>query len=252
MSDLTRRAASGNCIVSWAPVRTPVGTPSRRGSDRLEQRRCSPIPGDGRESSGNSRIQCCRTLASTGGPKLKPNIVRLGHPALRSHAEPVDVEELARGDLGDLVAALSATLDATGARCIAAPQIGAGVQMLLFRSAAPESGSGTTKQQVVANPMVEAEHGDLVYDWEDCLSIPQILGLVPRHPQVRIRGVDANGQPVDFVAEGNDARVIQHAHDHLSGVMFLDRMRDLRSLTFADEWRRFIVDGKPGPESTEA
>lgn len=90
--------------------------------------------------------------------------------------------------------------------------------------------------------MIEPEHGDLVYDWEDCLSIPKILGLVPRHPRVRVRGVDESGQPVDFQAKGQDSRVIQHANDHLSGVVFLDRMRDLRSLSYDVEWKQYLVE----------
>ena len=141
-----------------------------------------------------------------------------------------------------LVETLKATLRATGSRCIAAPQIGAGLQILVFRPQRQNSSSSDLKLQVVANPMIEPEHGDLSYDWEDCLSIPKILGLVPRHPMVRVRGVDESGQAVDFEAEGQDARVIQHAHDHLSGVVFLDRMRDLRSLSYDEEWKQFLVD----------
>jgi peptide deformylase len=161
---------------------------------------------------------------------------------LRTHAEPVDVGELARGDLNELVETLRDTLRATGSRCIAAPQIGAGVQMLVFRPREPISSRSGVDLRVVANPMIEPEHGDLVHDWEDCLSIPKILGLVPRHPRVRVRGVDESGQPVDFQAEGQDSRVIQHANDHLSGVVFLDRMRDLRSLSYDVEWKQYLAE----------
>jgi len=123
--------------------------------------------------------------------------------------------------------------------------------MLVFCPQGQSSPSLESKLQVVANPMIEPEHGDLVYDWEDCLSIPKILGLVPRHPVVRVRGVDESGQAVDFEAEGDDARVIQHAHDHLSGVVFLDRMRDLRSLSYDEEWKQFLVDPATPEDDTE-
>ena len=183
---------------------------------------------------------------------MKATIVRLGHPALRAHAEPVDVAELVSGDLSELVDTLTATLTATGSRCLAAPQIGAGVQMLVFRSHGSSSSRAPEEILVVANPMIEPEHGDLVYDWEDCQSIPKLLGLVPRHPKVRVRGVDAAGQPVDFEAEGGDARVIQHAHDHLSGVVFLDRMRDLRSLAYDEEWKQYLVEPPAGSDDPES
>ncbi len=114
--------------------------------------------------------------------------------------------------------------------------------MLVFRPREPISSRSGVDLRVVANPMIEPEHGDLVHDWEDCLSIPKILGLVPRHPRVRVRGVDESGQPVDFQAEGQDSRVIQHANDHLSGVVFLDRMRDLRSLAYDEEWKQYLAE----------
>jgi peptide deformylase len=114
--------------------------------------------------------------------------------------------------------------------------------MLVFRPREPISSRSGVDLRVVANPMIEPEHGDLVHDWEDCLSIPKILGLVPRHPRVRVRGVDESGQPVDFQAEGQDSRVIQHANDHLSGVVFLDRMRDLRSLSYDEEWKQYLAE----------
>ena len=114
--------------------------------------------------------------------------------------------------------------------------------MLVFRPREPISSRSGVDLRVVANPMIEPEHGDLVHDWEDCLSIPKILGLVPRHPRVRVRGVDESGQPVDFQAEGQDSRVIRHANDHLSGVVFLDRMRDLRSLAYDEEWKQYLAE----------
>ena len=124
--------------------------------------------------------------------------------------------------------------------------------MLVFRPQnAAEEKSGS-ELRIVANPMLEPEHGDLVYDWEDCLSIPGMLGLVPRHPKVRIRGVDEEATLVDFEAEDGDARVIQHAHDHLSGVVFLDRMRDLRSLAYAEEWKQFLVDPENRVDDSES
>jgi peptide deformylase len=100
---------------------------------------------------------------------------------------------------------------------------------------------------VVVNPMLTPQAGELVYDWEGCLSIPDLRGLVPRHPAVRVRGLDRQGQPLDYVAHGFEARIIQHENDHLNGVVFLDRMRDLKALAFREEWERYMAAGAAEP-----
>jgi peptide deformylase len=100
---------------------------------------------------------------------------------------------------------------------------------------------------VIINPLLEPEHADLVYDWEGCLSVPDFKGLVPRYPKVRLRGVDARGEPLDLTLDGRQARLVQHAYDHLNGVVFLDRMRDLKSLSFSEEWRLYLADASDKP-----
>lgn len=174
------------------------------------------------------------------GESLSRSIVRLGHPALRFAAEPVDVEALQQGALKGLVADLEQALKQTGAEALTAPQLGVEAQILAFRPELSGAVAAGAEIQIVVNPMLEPEHGDLIYDWESCLSIPDLKGLVPRYPTVRLRGMDGEGAPVDLMAEGRAARTLQHAHDHLSGVVFLDRMRDLRSLAFSSEWNRYL------------
>jgi peptide deformylase len=99
--------------------------------------------------------------------------------------------------------------------------------------------------KVVLNPMIVAQPGRMVHDWEGCTSVPDLRGLVPRHPSVRIRGLDRNGDAIDYVASGLEGRVIQHEYDHLNGMLFLDRMRDLRSLAFSAEWQEYMTgDGE--------
>lgn len=115
---------------------------------------------------------------------------------------------------------------------------------------APESERApapTIPLHVVVNPMLTPQAGELVYDWEGCLSIPDLRGLVPRHPAVRVRGLDRQGQPLDYVAHGFEARIIQHENDHLNGVVFLDRMRDFKALAFREEWERYMAAGAAEP-----
>jgi len=79
-------------------------------------------------------------------------------------------------------------------------------------------------------------------DWEGCLSINEMRGTVPRYSKIRVLAQDRNGKQLDFVASGFHARVIQHEWDHLQGKVFLDRMRDLSTLTYLQEYTRYCVE----------
>jgi peptide deformylase len=76
-------------------------------------------------------------------------------------------------------------------------------------------------------------------DWEGCLSIPDLRGLVPRYQVIKVQAYDQSGQLLDFKAQGLQARVIQHEYDHLIGKVFLERMRSLESLSYLKEFSRF-------------
>ena len=172
---------------------------------------------------------------------MNRNIVRLGHPALRLQAEPVAPETLESDEMQTLIRELIETLESESGSGLAASQVSAGHQILVL-SAAESSGEKSGAELVIINPLLEPEHADLVYDWEDCLSVPGLKGLVPRYPKVRLRGLDARGDPQDLTLDGRLARLVQHAYDHLNGVVFLDRMRDLKSLSFSAEWEIYLAD----------
>lgn len=177
---------------------------------------------------------------------MKRNIVRLGHPALRQQAESVDPGSLETDEMRTLIGDLVETLESKSGSALAATQVGAGHQILVL-SSAEGSGAQSGSELVIINPLLEPEHADLVYDWEGCLSVPDFKGLVPRYPKVRLRGVDARGEPLDLTLDGRQARLVQHAYDHLNGVVFLDRMRDLKSLSFSEEWRLYLADASDKP-----
>jgi len=177
---------------------------------------------------------------------MQRNIVRLGHPALRLQAEPVAPESLQTEAIQALIAELIETLARRSGSGLAATQIGESHQILVLASGGngPES---SDSEIVVINPLLEPEHADLVYDWESCLSVPGLKGLVPRYPKVRLRGLNARGEPIDLNLNGLQARLVQHQYDHLNGVVFLDRMRDLRSLAFDEEWSLYLADSNDRP-----
>jgi peptide deformylase len=190
-------------------------------------------------------------------------IVRLGHPALRSVAKALPPERIGEAAIQELVDDLIETMRAAHGVGLAAPQVGTSLQIFVYEIApAPAPSAGQTQEpsptperqsigpiplHVVINPMLTPQSGELVYDWEGCLSIPDLRGLVPRHPAVRVRGLDRLGQPLDYVAAGFEARIIQHEFDHLNGVVFLDRMRDLKALAFREEWERYMAAGSGEP-----
>ncbi len=180
-------------------------------------------------------------------------IVRLGHPALRTPAEPVTEARLSDPEFQHLIDDMFETMLESGGVGLAAPQLGIGLQLFAYAVVDPDAEADDEgaeadgeelppELKVLINPTIDPRPGELVYDWEGCLSIPDLRGLVPRHPSVRVHASSRDGRPLGYRAEGYEARIIQHEYDHLNGVVFLDRMRDLRSLAFGAEWEEFLTE----------
>ncbi len=165
-------------------------------------------------------------------------LVRLGHPALRTPCEPVPEDRIGSPEVQQLIADLVETLRASGGSGLAAPEIGVPWQVFVFEAEQPGE---PRPVRTVLNPLLEPHTGELVYDWEGCLSIPDLVGLVPRHPSVRLWGRGPDGEPLDLELSGFAGRLVQHEYDHLHGIVFLDRMRDLRSLSFTAEWEALVA-----------
>jgi peptide deformylase len=167
-------------------------------------------------------------------------IVRLGHPVLRTPALPVPLDRIATPEVQGLIDDMVESMRESRGVGLAAPQVAAGAQIFVYEAAETERGPAIPLH-VVINPMITPHSRELIYDWEGCLSIPDLRGLVPRNLSVRVQGLDREGRPLDYVAEGFEARIVQHEYDHLNGVIFLDRMRDLRSLSYTDEWEHYMT-----------
>jgi peptide deformylase len=171
-------------------------------------------------------------------------IARMGHPVLRRRAAPIpdptapEVRRLAEDMLETM-------LDAQGIG-LAAPQVHVARRLVVLRVPSERQGSDETiATSVLVNPEIEFPDDDLLLGWEGCLSIPGLRGLVPRHARLRWRGLDLDGREVSGEAAGMHARVLQHEVDHLDGILYLDRMPDLRQLTFTEEMR-YVADGIAG------
>lgn len=168
-------------------------------------------------------------------------IVRLGHPSLRSPAQPLPPSDLASAEVQELIDDMVESMRESRGVGLAAPQVASGVQVFVYEAPSPPDRPDPIPLHVVVNPMITPHSRELVYDWEGCLSIPDLRGLVPRHAEVRVQGLDREGRPLDYIVAGFEARIVQHEYDHLNGVVFLDRMRDLRSLAYTEEWEHYMA-----------
>jgi peptide deformylase len=172
--------------------------------------------------------------------KRRP-VVRMGHPVLRERAEEVPAHRYGTRFLRDLGRDLVRTMFEESGAGLAAPQIAVPARVFAYYLPA-ERGQEGVPPRVLVNPELTLEGDEDDLGWEGCLSIPGLRGVVPRHPRLRVRAHDVEGNEVEFAAEGFHARVIQHECDHLDGVLFLDRMRDLSSLAYEEEWEQYAVE----------
>jgi len=178
-------------------------------------------------------------------------IAQMGHPVLRRRAEEVPPAEIGSARIQQLVDDMIDTMrDADGAG-IAAPQIHEPVRIAMIEVAGnpryPDfPGIPLT---ILVNPVVESlvatagadlAEDDAIEMYEGCLSVTGIRGRVRRPRKVRVRALDRQGQPLDFVWEGVPAAIVQHETDHLDGVLFVDRA-DPRTLAFIREYERYTV-----------
>jgi peptide deformylase len=164
-------------------------------------------------------------------------VARMGHPVLRQRARPIDMSELGNPLVQKLVDDMLETMREYHGVGLAAPQVHEGRRIfvaLLDEEPGPES-----TPVVLVNPEVASEGSQREEGWEGCLSIPDVRGLVRRFTDVSVRALDRHGKPLTLRLKDFAARVAQHELDHLDGVLFLDRMTSLASLTFLDEYSRF-------------
>lgn len=179
-------------------------------------------------------------------------IARMGHPVLRRPADPVT--DSTRPAVRRLVADMRETLADAGGVGLAAPQVHVPLRVIIFSVPAARAGNpepaaedGPVPATVLVNPTIEALDDALETDWEACLSLPGLAGAVPRYRRIRYAGLDLSGSPVERIAAGFHARVVQHEVDHLDGVLYPMRMTDLGLLMFAEEMRHGRPEAPPQP-----
>lgn len=178
-------------------------------------------------------------------------IALLGHPILLEPARPVadPTDALTRELIRDMLETLA---DARGLG-LAAPQVHAGLRVILALEPRDDAVDRAGQPLVLVNPVLTLLGERCEASFEGCLSIPGLRGLVPRHRKVGLAAIDAEGRPVEREAEGLFARILQHEVDHLDGVLYLDRLASPRHLAFDSELARLAAHlderaARPAPD----
>lgn len=174
---------------------------------------------------------------------MQREIVKYGHPALRKPgAEVAEIDDAVRGLVDDMLD----TMDAAAGIGLAAPQIAESVQLCVVDVTPIEDRPSRLwinevevpisdhMPMILINPKIEVS-GDSIPGPEGCLSFPEIYGDVLRPPRAKVRAHGINGETLDFECDGLLSRCIQHEHDHLQGILFIDRMTQAERDRIRDE-----------------
>ena len=168
-------------------------------------------------------------------------LLKMGNPKLLQVAKPVKM--FATPELDALVEDLMDTMQAEDGAGLAAPQIGVGIRVVVFGFESniryPEA--APVPQTVLVNPLIEPLSDEREAAWEGCLSVPGLRGVVPRYTHIRYRGFDQFGVAIEREAHDFHARVVQHECDHLDGILYPQRMTDMRLFGFTE-----VLEGLAG------
>lgn len=162
-------------------------------------------------------------------------VLRMGDPRLLEQARPI--ADFGTPELAELLADMRDTMAALSGAGLAAPQIGVGLQVVIFgiehNPRYPDA--ETVPYTELINPVITPLGDEMVDGWEGCLSVPGLRGMVPRYCRLRYRGFDPQGNPIDRTVSDFHARVVQHECDHLAGILYPMRIRDFTNFGFIEE-----------------
>jgi len=160
------------------------------------------------------------------------DVLRMGHPVLRERAKPV--EQFGTPELRALLQDMQDTMAHKNGAGLAAPQIGVSQRIVIFgvdhNPRYPDAEE--VPFTVLVNPKLVMLTREVDEDWEGCLSVPGMRGVVPRFARIRYRGFDVAGRAIEREADGFHARVVQHECDHLVGKLYPMRIRDFSRFGF--------------------
>ena len=161
-------------------------------------------------------------------------VLKMGDPILLKVASKV--EKFGTPELNTLIQDMHDTMEALEGAGLAAPQIGVSQQVVIFgvKSNQRYPDAEEVPYTVLLNPILTPLTQEVEQDWEGCLSVPGLRGMVSRFTRLRYRGVDQYGKPIDRTVEGFHARVVQHECDHLQGILYPMRITDFRLFGYTE------------------
>jgi peptide deformylase len=161
-------------------------------------------------------------------------VLKMGDPTLLKVASKV--EKFGTPELNTLIQDMHDTMEALEGAGLAAPQIGVSQQVVIFgiKSNQRYPDAEEVPYTVLLNPVLTPLTQEVEQDWEGCLSVPGLRGMVSRFTRLRYRGVDQYGKPIDRTVEGFHARVVQHECDHLQGILYPMRITDFRLFGYTE------------------
>lgn len=163
-------------------------------------------------------------------------ISRLGHPILLEKCQIV--EKITSNETKRIIHDMTDTMLDSNGIGLAAPQVHINKQIIIFRT--PEEDVGDEiKITALINPRLTIISKETENEWEGCLSIPGMLGLVKRYSKIKYKGNDMNGNVIEKEVDGMHARVVQHEYDHLMGILYIDRLFNKNAYGFSDEIKKF-------------
>jgi peptide deformylase len=162
------------------------------------------------------------------------DVLKMGDPRLLCVAQPIT--EFGTPTLLALIEDMTDTMAALNGAGLAAPQIGVDLRVVIFgvghNPRYPDAEE--VPYTILCNPVLTPLADDFEEGWEGCLSVPGMRGLVPRYTALRYSGYDLNGEPIEREVSGFHARVVQHECDHLDGILYPMRVRDLRNFGYSE------------------
>jgi peptide deformylase len=164
---------------------------------------------------------------------IKP-VLRMGDPLLLERAQ--EVERFGTPEIDALLTDMLDTMEALDGAGLAAPQIGVPLRVIIFgvKRNPRYPDAEEVPYTVLVNPVVRPITQELEDGWEGCLSVPGMRGLVPRYRRISYSGFDQYGGRIEREVADFHARVVQHECDHLDGVLYPMRIKDMRNFGFAD------------------
>lgn len=169
-------------------------------------------------------------------------VAHIGHPAVRTPARELTLDELRSPAIQKLIDDMVETMYEYQGVGLAAPQVHLSLRLAVLEvKGSDERAADAVPLTVLVNPRLTPIGTKKSSAWEGCLSVPDLRGVVPRFERLKLEALDRQGQAYAVEAQDFHARVIQHECDHLDGNVYLDRMKDMRTLSFMDEFERYVL-----------